>query len=139
MWDQAEISFRPNSKQTHNGVSAFAKRMGVDPKRVYNFASKARRFYSAAVMPSPHGCYVYFLLSPKRELLYVGQSTNIYSRLGSHFAGNQKRQFVRYVEIILCKDETHMDELEIIAIEILKPPWNIQHNPSGKGFNANAA
>ena len=60
---------------------------------------------------------VYFLIANK-TIVYVGQSVNVYARLGSH--GNKK--FDSFA-VITCPEE-HLDMLESLYIHLLNPVLN---------------
>ncbi len=62
-------------------------------------------------------CGVYFLLQDS-EVVYVGQSVNIYSRIASH----TDKQFNRFA-YVLCRKE-HLDRLESLYIHCLQPKLN---------------
>lgn len=113
----------------HKGLGSFARRIGIDPARAHTLVSRVRRVYNGAGLPNPNGYYVYLLLGSNGETLYVGQSTNIYSRLGDHLGNSEKRRDVKKVEVILCASKADMDWLEREAIDILRPPWNTIFNP----------
>jgi len=74
---------------------------------------------------NPHGYYVYCLWGQDEEKpLYVGQSTNILSRLGSHLGDGRKRREVRRVSLIVCKGPRHMTTTEKRLIKHYQPEWN---------------
>lgn len=70
-----------------------------------------------AAMPWRNACGVYFLLIGD-EVVYVGQSVNIYSRLSSHHIKN----FDRFA-FVLC-DIAMLDRLESLYIHCLRPRLN---------------
>lgn len=74
----------------------------------------------------PHGWFVYILWGndPDRPL-YVGQSTNVLSRLGSHLGQNERRATVRRVSLIRCDTRADMNEVEWDLIAGLRPSLNI--------------
>lgn len=73
---------------------------------------------SHEVIPSPTG--IYFLIQDK-NIVYVGQSTNILSRIGAHLE-NKKIKFNRY-SIIPCKKE----DLKILETYYIHK-FNTKHN-----------
>lgn len=60
---------------------------------------------------------VYFLFDENRELKYVGQSTNVYNRIGSHYHA------APYWVYVPC-DREHLDVLESLYIHFLRPREN---------------
>jgi len=70
-----------------------------------------------AAMPLKNDCGVYFLLKG-RQVVYVGQSVSIYSRIGSH----TDKEFDRYAYIPCERDM--LDKLESLYIHCLRPPLN---------------
>lgn len=78
-------------------------------------------------VPDPHGFYVYTLWQAD-EPLYVGQSRNIYARLGAHMSDREKRR--RTTSISLSKHSTikRMDDAEWHLIAELNPALNIMGN-----------
>jgi hypothetical protein len=73
----------------------------------------------------PNGYYVYLLWGIEEDRpLYVGQSTNIFSRLGSHMNDPVKRARVRRVMVIGCKTERQMDSTELRLIRKYRPELN---------------
>jgi len=63
-------------------------------------------------------CGIYFLLS-EGKVMYVGQSTNLHTRLQQH----QSRRKFDALSFIEC-DRHLLDELESRYIHALHPPWN---------------
>jgi hypothetical protein len=73
---------------------------------------------------SPHGFYVYVLYGHDGQVQYVGQSTNILSRLGSHMGARWKRDETARVKLIECAHQDQMKRLEAVLIRRFTPPWN---------------
>jgi excinuclease UvrABC nuclease subunit len=91
------------------------------------------RMQPGAINPvaiNPHGFNVYILLTGL-DVLYVGQSTNILARLGSHLSDPSKRSAVTSVRIISCKTKREMDQLEMSLIGFYQPPLNIRGKEPG--------
>lgn len=61
---------------------------------------------------------VYFLIENK-EIVYIGQSNNVFQRIGEHF---RKKRFSRYVYIPCAEDG--LDILESLYIHIFAPKLN---------------
>lgn len=80
----------------------------------------------------PTGCHVYVLWGDDDERpLYVGQSTNILSRLGSHLSDPKKRRAVRRVTVLpLAANKMDAVEAELIALH--RPVWNVRLVPTEK-------
>lgn len=74
---------------------------------------------------NPHGFFVYCLWGrdPDRPL-YVGLSSNVLSRLGSHLGDGYRRK--RITAVTLTRFATHkkMVEAEVRLIAHYLPPWN---------------
>ncbi len=74
----------------------------------------------------PHGHYVYCLWGDDTEKpLYVGRSSNVLGRIGTHFTEREKRTLLRRVTLTRCDDFDAMCELERRLIAALRPPLNI--------------
>lgn len=89
----------------------------------------AQGFVSEAVGDSfdPHGNFVYLLWGTNPSTpLYVGQSTNLFSRIGNHFSNPQKRQCIKSVQFIRCRSVAIMNGLEARLIYQYSPPWNVR-------------
>lgn len=83
-------------------------------------------------MPCPRGFYIYFLIGPGDEIFYVGQSTNLYQRLGAHMSQLAKFAIIDRIEFAECATKFEMDEMERILIGALRPQWNTVHNPAAR-------
>lgn len=74
----------------------------------------------------PHGYYVYLLWGDDESTpIYIGQSRNVLSRLGSHMQNSEKRYSVRSVQLIKCSGQATMNRTESALIREYKPPMNI--------------
>lgn len=71
-----------------------------------------------AAVPYVKAIGVYFLVN-KQKIVYVGQSNNIFNRLGSHAASKEFESFA----YIPCKAEL-LDKLESLYIHLFRPPLN---------------
>lgn len=76
----------------------------------------------------PRGCYVYVLWDQSGEPIYVGQSTNVLSRVGSHMSPGRKGPDVARVSFIRCASKESMCALERHMIFLLNPRLNIALN-----------
>jgi hypothetical protein len=74
---------------------------------------------------NPHGFYVYYLWSDAGELLYVGRSTNVLSRLGVHMTTPDRRREIARVATVEHPDAASMKRAEERAIKAHRPPWNV--------------
>ena len=73
----------------------------------------------------PHGYYVYLLWGDDDETpLYIGQSRNVLSRLGTHMQTPDKRSVVTSVQLIKCSGHSTMCRTEAALIREYKPPMN---------------
>ncbi|MGH3644371.1 MAG: hypothetical protein ACRDUX_35735 [Mycobacterium sp.] len=88
----------------------------------------------------PRGCFVYILWGddPERPV-YVGKSTNVLSRLGSHMQpSSAKGGLVRRVQLMRCRDRPTMDRTEVRLIHQYRPLLNVALLPHDH-TNPNAA
>lgn len=87
-------------------------------------------FVSEAISDSfdPHGYFVYLLWGGPhlQSPLYVGMSTNIFGRLGTHLYDKRKHSYVTSVQLIRCESEPVMRKLELKLIRKYRPAWNIK-------------
>lgn len=76
------------------------------------------------------GCFVYVLWGDDPVTpLYVGESENIFSRLGSHMNNPERRTLVRRVQLIECRNEFVMHATEARLIYDYRPTLNIVGKP----------
>lgn len=85
----------------------------------------------AAASFDPRGYYVYVLWSEDDACVYVGCSTNILARLGTHMAPGNKGSAVAKVTLTRCDDKKTMLLLERRLISALRPRYNVAHNAAG--------
>lgn len=72
------------------------------------------------------GFFVYCLWGENRHVpLYVGMSSNVLSRLGTHMQMPNRRNLIERVTLIRCRDERDMRKRERDLIAVLQPPLNI--------------
>lgn len=82
-------------------------------------------------IPKAPGIYKYF--DKKWEIIYVGKSVNLFSRVHSYFNGKSKLNFAKAkmvdqivkIETIIVENETESLILETNLIKQLKPKYNI--------------
>lgn len=75
----------------------------------------------------PHGCFVYLLWGrDDQKPLYVGKSTNVLARLGTHMSTPEKRAKTTRTMLIRCASEQQMDATERRLIAKYQPPMNTQ-------------
>jgi excinuclease UvrABC nuclease subunit len=73
----------------------------------------------------PRGFFVYFLWGNETDRpLYVGKSTNILSRLGTHLTDPVKRWQITRVTLLKCETAQRMDHTESRMIRHYQPPLN---------------
>lgn len=83
------------------------------------------KVFESAVSLETHGHFVYCLWGEDDETpLYVGRSTNVLSRVGSHLADATKKDVVRRVSLIPCETQHAMNLLEARLIRTHQPLWN---------------
>lgn len=90
-----------------------------------------RGFASAAFCDGdvfdPNGHFVYLLWGNNPNTpLYVGRSTNVFSRVGTHMDNPRRRRSIQGVQFIRCRNADTMVNLEWTLILKFQPPWNIQ-------------
>lgn len=74
----------------------------------------------------PRGNFVYCLWGSDTDIpLYVGMSTNILARLGTHLNDAEKRRRVERVTLIRCKTDRQMRQAEVRLIGEYQPPLNV--------------
>ena len=66
---------------------------------------------------------IYFLYNQDKELIYIGQSRNIYIRLLEHIAENKKQ--LEYFKAIKIDDSDFMELMEIYLIQLYKETHNL--------------
>ena len=78
------------------------------------------------------GYFVYILWGEDPETpVYVGQSTNILSRISTHLGDKQKRKLTRRIQLLRCRTVDEMDEQEDLLILHYRPLLN---KKVGRGF-----
>lgn len=83
----------------------------------------------------PHGFFVYLLWGADADRpMYVGQSRNILSRLGSHMQNPERGPHVHSVQLLRCESKKAMDEMERSLIVGYQPAWNKVHNSRWSEF-----
>lgn len=73
----------------------------------------------------PHGFYVYMLFDAAGIPIYVGQSQNIFTRLGTHMGPRNHRDVVKKVQLVRCADRPAMIRMESALLHEHKPSLNI--------------
>lgn len=72
---------------------------------------------------------VYFLYNVDDELIYVGKSKNLYSRINQHITGHGKSinfsHLIYRIDVVFESDELYRELYETYAINTLKPIYNI--------------
>lgn len=81
--------------------------------------------------PVARGFYVYVLWGYEDDRpLYVGQSRNLYARLGQHMRELDRIEQIYRIEVAQCETQTAMDQLEASLIGRYLPYFNIMSNPA---------
>lgn len=99
--------------------------------RVARYLNTVKASSLADALMSPHGFFVYILVSRTGEPLYVGRSGNVLARLGQHMTDPKKRSQVEHIALIRCDTEEAMAATEHRLIVELLPPWNTLGIPAG--------
>ena len=104
------------------------ERLREEVQREVRFAEATKKLTTGVLLreieivehaiPIDTACGIYFLISEKR-IVYVGQSTNVFSRVYTHL---QTKQFDSYVYMPCEKDM--LDKLESLYIHFLTPELN---------------
>lgn len=85
-------------------------------------------------MPHITGFYVYALFGDDPNVpLYVGQSTSLLGRLGSHLSDAERRTEIRRIAVTPCGSRPEMYLLERTLIEQLRPIWNVAYLADRRG------
>lgn len=106
---------------------------GIAERHQYDIANAQREAVRGLVAETvgevfnPNGYFVYLLwgVNPGAPL-YVGQSANVFGRIGSHLGNPERRPYVKSVQLIRCPNEAKMMELESRLIHKYSPSWNIK-------------
>ncbi len=77
----------------------------------------------ASILPILFVGGIYFLCS-KKELVYIGVSCNIGSRLMSHFWSSKRKEDVVRVGFIRYKSEVSIEAIEAELIRFFRPKYN---------------
>jgi hypothetical protein len=78
----------------------------------------------AASMPCKQASGIYFLIAAG-EVMYVGQSINIFHRIARHIRDGRRFDAVSFIS---CLPES-MNELEGLYIAAMVPRWNVSFGP----------
>ena len=75
--------------------------------------------------------FIYKMYDVNKNLLYVGKTTNLESRMTQHFAKQEVKDHpwkknVNIIEAYETKSQSDMDILEIYCINKEKPKYNVQ-------------
>lgn len=82
-------------------------------------------------LPPVTGFYVYALYGDDPNTpLYIGKSTNVFSRLGDHLKVPARRAGTQRIAVRLCKSKAEIDMVERSLIDHYRPEWNVAHVPA---------
>jgi hypothetical protein len=119
--------YEQQAKELRHGIQALKTELESFKKEI-QFAKAAKKLTTNALLkeseivvhaiPVENSCGVYFLVHKKR-IVYVGQSTNVFSRIFTH---TQSKTFDSYVFMPCEKDM--LNKLESLYIHFLMPPLN---------------
>lgn len=93
-----------------------------EAKRPVDVIPSANEIYKLTAMPR-NGVGIYFLCQGK-EIVYVGKTTNFFSRMSRHDGSNYEFDCIRF----LPSKENKLDALEREYIARFKPKFNKMHN-----------
>lgn len=72
--------------------------------------------------------YIYRFLGERKELLYIGKTSNLKQRISGHLSGSHltkdKRLAIKYIEYQEFENKVDMDIKEVYLIAKYKPPFN---------------
>lgn len=74
---------------------------------------------------------LYFIYNKNQELLYIGLSVSVISRLGNHIGSAKTNPFLRlrhnfkYFSVLECGCPVERDIYETHAINMYQPPYNL--------------
>lgn len=103
--------------------NAMERAMEAAEKRCRAALAEAHTTAVLDALADPWGYFVYVLWSYDKAV-YVGLSTNLLSRLGSHMGERAKRVVVTRVTVTRCKSERQMRDTEARLITQWQPPMN---------------
>lgn len=128
-----------------NAIRYLAAREGAD-QSVKARVEQARRvilgrFVNEGVADSfdPRGYFVYLLWGDDEVTpIYVGQSRNVLSRVGTHMQARDRAHLVRRVQFIRCATNRAMLRLEMDLIKQYRPPLNVVGIPKSAPIKSEA-
>ena len=119
--------YEQQAKELRHGINALKAEL-ESLKKEMKFAKATKKLTTNALLredeivihatPIENSCGIYFLVD-KKKIVYVGQSTNVFSRIVAH---TQIKTFDSYV-FMPCEKEM-LDKLESLYIHFLSPPLN---------------
>ena len=126
-----DASYKQRAQELRYGIAELEgqlERLREAVQREVRFGDAVKQLTSGVLLreheivehavPVSTACGVYFLIYEKK-VVYVGQSTNVFSRIFTHV---QTKKFDSYV-YIPCEKDT-LDKLESLYIHLLSPPLN---------------
>lgn len=122
-----DVVYEQQAKELRHGIQALKAELESFKKEI-QFAKATKKLTTNSLLredeiivhaiPVENSCGVYFLVHKKR-IVYVGQSTNVFSRIVTH---TQSKTFDSYV-FMPCEKKM-LDKLESLYIHFLLPPLN---------------
>jgi hypothetical protein len=119
--------YEQQAKELRHGIQSLKAELESFKKEI-QFAKATKKLTTNSLLredeiivhaiPVENSCGVYFLVHKKR-IVYVGQSTNVFSRIVTH---TQSKTFDSYV-FMPCEKKM-LDKLESLYIHFLLPPLN---------------
>lgn len=73
----------------------------------------------------PRGWFVYSLWDEEQECIYVGMSSNVLARLGTHLQSQDRRHLVAQVRLLRCSNSAEARKVEASLIAEYQPTLNI--------------
>ncbi len=78
----------------------------------------------------PEKCGVYYFKDKTGQIIYIGKSVNLKSRVASYFNGSSHKsgmeKHIAEIEYIICKSDIFALLLEDLSIKIYKPHFNVR-------------
>lgn len=131
-WQELDQALKNLDLHLAGALQRLERQESAEQKAAERYERRFQRLSEGFVADSiegsfdPDGFFVYQLIAANGEVLYVGQSGNILSRLGSHMTDRKKRRRTKRVALIRCPSIDQMLELEARLISQLQPVWNVR-------------
>ena len=129
------------NKATKDGLQGWCKECSNKYNQTYNQTHNRNQYlnqYNKEYKNQFKGYYLYIILDKQDNIVYVGQTTNYYTRLINHLSENvdsTKELFannewacIKYLDVSFVENDLELRALENELIEIYQPRCNTQLN-----------